>query len=167
MAQICTRARMYARPRIRTHVGARMTHTRALRVRSRLFVYSGFIFFCQPKATPEIISKNSLRQLGESGRVSAMKTKNQWAVSDISGAKFLGTFEVPHGGEFAEFEVLETPTRLVFGGTCNVGFLESGFIVREDGESLDDTLRELMADLDVRFNESADAVSRIICNDRM
>ena len=66
--------------RIRTHVGARMTHTRALRVRSRLFVYSGSIFFCQPKVTPKIISKNSLRERNERGRVSAMKLGNTFTV---------------------------------------------------------------------------------------
>jgi hypothetical protein len=67
MAQICTRARMYARPRIRTHVGARMTHTRALRVRSRLFVYSGFIFFLPaygiPLAIKERCRVNDFRNL--------------------------------------------------------------------------------------------------------
>jgi hypothetical protein len=56
---------------------------------------------------------------------------------------------------------------VVFGGACNTGFLESGFILREDYESLDETLQELLADLECYYNEGPESVSRIVCNERM
>lgn len=108
-----------------------------------------------------------MRGRTESGRVSAMKTKSQWTASDLSGEKYLGIIEFPNGDDYENFHVIETPDRLVFGGACNAGFLESGFITREDGESLDETLRELLADLETYYKDGASYVSRIVCNDRM
>jgi hypothetical protein len=94
-----------------------------------------------------------------------MKTKTQWTASDISGATSLPLLQVDAGDCW--FDILETPQKIVFGGACNAGFLESGFIVREDGESLDDTLNELLADLETYYRDGANYVSRIVCNDRM
>ena len=87
-----------------------------------------------------------------------------WKLSDIENAKYIGTLEI-EGGEY--FEVLETPERLVFGGACNAGFLESGYITREDHESLDETLQELHADLETFYRDGREFVSRIVCNERM
>lgn len=92
-----------------------------------------------------------------------MTTHTQWSVSDIKGNKYIGCMEA--GPEY--FEVLETETRLVFGGATNAGFLESGYILRDDGETLDETLQELHADLEVYYRDGAQYVSRIVCNDRM
>jgi hypothetical protein len=93
-----------------------------------------------------------------------MTTKTQWSVSDIEGAKYLGILEI-EGGE--HFEVLATDTKLVFGGACNVGLLESGYILRDDCESIDETLQELHEDLEVYYRNGANYVSRIVCNERM
>lgn len=93
-----------------------------------------------------------------------MTTLTQWSVSNIEGAKYLGTLEL-ESGEY--FEVLATDTKLVFGSACNAGFLESGYILRESFESLDETLQELHADLEAYYRDSARYVSRIVCNDRM
>ena len=90
-----------------------------------------------------------------------MKT---WESSDIRYASNLGTLEI-ESGEY--FEVLETETKLVFGSACNAGFLESGFIMREDCESLDETLQELHADLETFYRDGRGSVSRIVCNERM
>jgi hypothetical protein len=92
-----------------------------------------------------------------------MTTQTQWSASNVEGAKYLGTLEVNDDS----FEVLETETKLVFGGACNAGFLESGFILRESFESLDETLQELHADLEVYYRDGANYVSRIVCNGRM
>jgi hypothetical protein len=70
-------------------------------------------------------------------------------------------------GEWQYFELLKTPERVVFGGACNVGFIESGYILREDGESLDETLAELLQDLETYYNDGPQCVSRIVCNERM
>lgn len=87
-----------------------------------------------------------------------------WKASDTTNAKYIGTLEI-EGGEY--FEVLETNERLVFGGACNVGFLESGYILREDHESLDETLQELHSDLEVFYRDGREFVSRVVCNERM
>ncbi len=92
-----------------------------------------------------------------------MTTTTQWSVSNIEGAKYLGTLEVNDDS----FEVLATETKLVFGGACNVGLLESGYILRESFESLDETLQELHADLETYYRDGATYVSRIVCNERM
>lgn len=101
-----------------------------------------------------------------------MKT-TEWSVSDISKpVRILGNecndieFQ-DNQGEWQHFIVIATKDRVVFGGACNVGFLESGFIVREDGESLDETLQEMLSDLEVYYNDGPQYVSRIVCNERM
>jgi hypothetical protein len=93
-----------------------------------------------------------------------MKTQTQWSVSNVESAKYLGTIEIESG---ESFEVLATDDKLVFGSACNAGFLESGFILRESFESLDETLQELHADLDAYYRDGAQYVSRIVCNERM
>jgi len=94
--------------------------------------------------------------------------KNEWSVTDLTGATYLGQLEFQSDdGEWHNFEVMQTTDRLVFGGACNAGFLESGFIRREEGESTDDTLAEMLADLEVYYNDGPRYVSRIVCNQRM
>jgi hypothetical protein len=64
--------------------------------------------------------------------------KTEWKRSDDSKAKYLGVLEFQDGragdcsGEWHVFEILELPDRLLFGGMCNVGFIESGYILREE-----------------------------------
>jgi hypothetical protein len=93
-----------------------------------------------------------------------MTTQTQWSVSNTTNADYLGILEL-ESGEY--FEVLATDTKLVFGSACNVGFLESGYILRDDCESIDETLQELHADLETYYRDGASYVSRIVCNERM
>ena len=88
---------------------------------------------------------------------------SDWIVSDIRYAANIGNIEA--GEEY--FELLETKTKVVFGGSCNTGFLESGYILKDDCESLNETLQELHADLETFYRDGAQYVSRIVCNDRM
>lgn len=94
-----------------------------------------------------------------------------WTVSDTKNAKCLGTIEFQDNkGKFHDFEIMECPVpsdRIVFGCACNVGFLESGYIRKEDFESLDETLQELLADLETYYNDGRQYTSRIVCNERM
>jgi hypothetical protein len=92
-------------------------------------------------------------------------THTQWSVSDTRYAGSLGTLEIESGETF--FDLLETKTKIVFGGATNAGFLESGYILREEHETLDETLQELHADLEVYYRDGAQYVSRIVCNERM
>ena len=96
----------------------------------------------------------------------------QWTASDLTHAKPIGRglsimeFQ-DNSGEWHDFDILATKERLVFGGCCNVGFLESGYIERESFESLDETLQELLSDLETYYNDGPQYVSRIVCNERM
>jgi hypothetical protein len=92
-----------------------------------------------------------------------MTAQTQWLVSDTTNAKYIGTLEIERG----YFEIIATHDKLVFGQAYNAGFLESGYILREDFESLDETLQELHADLETYYRDGASYVSRIVCNERM
>ena len=87
----------------------------------------------------------------------------QWSAVDISGADYVGLIGIAD----EHFEVVVTPKFLVFGGTCNVGLLQSGYIEREEYETLDDTLQELYSDLSVFYRDGREYTSRIVCNERM
>ena len=93
-----------------------------------------------------------------------MTTQTNWTVSNTTNAEQVGTLEI-ESGEY--FEVLATDDKLIFGSACNAGFLESGYILRDDCESLDEALQELHSDLDTYYRDGASYVSRIVCNDRM
>jgi hypothetical protein len=94
--------------------------------------------------------------------------KTNWTVSNIKNARSLPGLEFQtEKGEWQNFELLVTEERIVFGGYCNAGFLESGYIERESHESLDETLQELSEDLEVYYNDGPQYVSRIVCNERM
>jgi hypothetical protein len=70
-------------------------------------------------------------------------------------------------GNWHDFTVITLPDRLLFGGTCNVGFLESGYMLRDDAESLDESLAELLAELETYYNDGARYAPRLVCNRRM
>ena len=72
-----------------------------------------------------------------------------------------------NSGDWHDFYLCIDADRIRFGGACNVGFLESGHIMREDGESLDETLQEMLADLETYYNDGNQYVSRIVCTARM
>ena len=91
-----------------------------------------------------------------------------WQASNQDGAKYVGIIEFQDNkGEWHNFEILATNERLIFGGTCNIGFLESGYIGCEGYEFLDEALGEMLADLEVYYNNGPQHVSYIVCNDRM
>jgi hypothetical protein len=90
-------------------------------------------------------------------------SNTQWSAVDISGADYVGFIEI----EGNHFEVVATPKFLVFGGMCNVGMLQSGYIERAEDETLLDTLHELHSDLSVFYRDGRVYTSRIVCNERM
>ena len=99
-----------------------------------------------------------------------MITKTQWSVSDVANEIKLRSNELEfqdNDGEWHDFYIIATAARVVFGGACNAGFLESGYIERDDCESLDETLQEMLTDLETYYNDGPDYVSRIVCNERM
>jgi len=101
-----------------------------------------------------------------------MTKKQEWKRSDIRKTikleRDILEFQDIHG-EWQVFHVIATPERVVFGGCANVGFIESGYIERDldAGESLDETLGEMLADLETYYNDGPQYVTRIIVNKRM
>ena len=93
----------------------------------------------------------------------------QWTASDISKGKSLAPIEFETDDGLKYFELILTQDRIVFGGCCNVGFLESGYIPRNEDEDeyLDETLASLIEDLEVYYNHGKGWCSRIVCNERM
>lgn len=97
-----------------------------------------------------------------------MKAKPNWSVSDITNAKNLPVFEFQdNDGEWQYFELLYTPEKIVFGGCCNCGFIESGYILCEEGETLEETLSEMIFDLETYYTDGPEYTNRIIFNERM
>lgn len=102
----------------------------------------------------------------------------QWTASELTNAKPVSAHASciefqDNSGEWHYFEVLlvpassNNPQRIVFGGFCNAGFLESGYISQADCESIEETISEMIADLECYYNDGPKYVSRIVCNDRM
>ena len=86
----------------------------------------------------------------------------EWKAQNIDNAKYLGCLEI---GE-SVFEVMETEDKLVFGTSCNISLLQSGYI-EKDGFNTDEVLQELVADLEVYYSDGPEYVSMIVTNDRM
>jgi antirestriction protein len=90
-----------------------------------------------------------------------------WSISDVNNAKYLGVIEFQDNQEeYHNFEIMETDDRLVFGSFTNSGFIESGYI-EKDGMSTDETLQNLLEDLEVYYNDGAQYTSMIVFNQRM
>lgn len=95
-------------------------------------------------------------------------SKQSWSASDISKPIRSDVLEFQdNSGEWHDFTIIATRERVVFGGVCNVGFIESGYIEREGGETLDETLEELLADLHTYYNDGPQYTTRIVVNERM
>ena len=88
----------------------------------------------------------------------------KWTASNTDNATQIGLLELENG-EY--FYILDTETRLVFGGVCNVGFLESGYMEKDDDFSLDENLQELTADLETYYADGKGYTSAIVTNERM
>jgi hypothetical protein len=98
---------------------------------------------------------------------------HKWSATperEMSKGKYLGTVEFQDKyGEWHDFEVIATPRRIVFGGSTNNMFIESGFFPRDDiyFGSLDAQLQEMLADLEVYYNDGKRYVQYIVTSVRM
>lgn len=93
----------------------------------------------------------------------------KWTFSDAeNGGTYLGIIEFQSNDEeWHYFEIMQTKDRLVFGGFCNVGFLESGYMEIDDCFSLDENLQDLLEDLECYYNDGPEYCIYIIYNERM
>jgi hypothetical protein len=97
-----------------------------------------------------------------------MSNKPEWIVSDVSNAMDVGELEFKDDHkEWHHFSVIKTKERLVFGGCCNCGFIESGYMLREEGLCLDEQLQELYEQLQAYYNQGSEYAPDLICNERM
>lgn len=93
-----------------------------------------------------------------------------WKAQNVDNAKRIGTgisgveIDTPDGCQY--FDLLETEDAIVFGGYTNSAFLQSGYILK-DGFSLDETLQELVSDLEVFYNDGPSYINMIVFNERM
>lgn len=92
--------------------------------------------------------------------------ESTWTVSDTSKAEYLGTLEIEDKrGEFHVFKVLVIPNdRYIFGGFCNAGFIESGFMLLENDSG---ELENLQAELLAYYEDGPGYAPRLVCNERM
>lgn len=96
--------------------------------------------------------------------------KRKWTPTDVSHPIEMRSNDLEFQddkGEWHHFVVVATENRIAFGGAVNVGFLESGYLEREEGESLDVGLQEMLDDLECYYNDGPTSVSRIVFNERM
>jgi hypothetical protein len=89
-------------------------------------------------------------------------------IKDHPNDSYIGLLEFQDDeGEWHDFEVYSGGEALVFGSHCNAGLLISGFMMKEEYETTDEALQELLEELKAYYNEGAEYCSRIECNDRM
>ena len=93
-----------------------------------------------------------------------MQMEETWTANDISKGNYIGVLEFEENGEWHNFEIIELKDRIVFGGACNVGFLESGYMLKEEYEN---TLEELLEELKAFYRDGKQYAPRIVCNERM
>jgi len=92
----------------------------------------------------------------------------KWQAIDIDNADLVGDIEIEAlNGDYHHFTVVKTDQYLVFGGVCNIGLLQSGYMEVDDCFSFDENLQELIADLETFYNDGPDYTNLIIFNERM
>lgn len=97
-------------------------------------------------------------------------TDHMWVVSDISKPVVDSDLDLEFkdtNNEQHYFRLVVTADRVVFGGMTNSGFLESGYLKREEGENAGDGIQAVANELSLYYNEGPQACARIVCNERM
>jgi len=85
---------------------------------------------------------------------------------EMVGFKYIGILELEEHDTY--FEVYANDEYVVFGGACNVGFIESGHYKREEYQTLDESIQELHTDLEVLYQDGKHYTSdNFDCNDRV
>ena len=99
--------------------------------------------------------------------------KIKWSPSNIKHARSLGIIEFNSGDKnnpddecWHDFHVFALADRLVFGGFCNVGFIESGYMLT-DGFAIEETLQDLTDELESFYRGGCEPRERLVCSERM
>ena len=88
----------------------------------------------------------------------------KWKSVNIENANYIGIIEIDKGGVFT---IVKTDKYLVFGGVCNIGMLQSGYMFIDTYLSDDTNLQELVADIETYYRDGKEYCSHIVCNERM
>jgi len=93
----------------------------------------------------------------------------QWTFSDAEKTgKYIGIIEFQSiDKEWHNFEIYDTKDKIVFGGFCNTGFIESGYLPKDNDFSFDENLSELLADLECYYDNNKEYICNIVTNERM
>lgn len=95
-----------------------------------------------------------------------IENKTKWEVSDITEAEYDGIVEInSNDGEYHVFELMQTKTKIVFGGMTNIGFFESGYMPINENFSINENYLSLLEDIQNYYNN--EETSFIVYNKRM
>jgi hypothetical protein len=89
----------------------------------------------------------------------------EWKVVDIDNAKYIGILELEDHEDAGVFEIVQTEDKLVFGSSCNIGLLQSGYMDIDDCFSLDENLQALAEQLEMYYDGERDL--ELVYSDRM
>lgn len=94
--------------------------------------------------------------------------KTEWQYQSETGMKYIGTHVFQDDKkEWHIFKLYETENTILFGGCTNCGFLQSGYMQKDECFSLDENLQELFEELEVYYNDGYRYTNGIVCNERM
>ncbi len=101
-----------------------------------------------------------------------MNSPTVWQSSGtVAHSNYFGAIEIQGNDEdfhfFELYGISSRPGRIVFGGVCNTGFNESGYMVIEDGEAIGAALNEVVEQLQAYYKDGKQYAPRLVCNDRM
>ena len=93
----------------------------------------------------------------------------QWKAVNTDNMEYVGVIEIKGlRDDIHVFEIVKTPSHIVFGSACNIGFLESGNFKIDHDFSFDENLNELIEDLQSYYISGKDQVSdSFSANERM
>lgn len=95
--------------------------------------------------------------------------KKKWQCQSEENSKHIGIVEFQDNkGDYQNFEIINTPKNILFGSSCNTGFMQSGYYIKDKSLSFDENLQELLSDLEMYYNEGYNyTTNNFICNERM
>lgn len=95
--------------------------------------------------------------------------EKKWQYQSEENSNYVGIVEFQDNNEnYQSFEIINTPKNILFGSSCNTGFLQSGYYKKDKSLSFDENLQELLSDLKIYYNEGYNyTTDNFICNDRM
>jgi hypothetical protein len=90
-----------------------------------------------------------------------------WTKRDESKLEYLGLIEFKINNEWHNFEIMHDNEYVVFGSATNTGFLQSGYMLKDEFLALDENLQQLLEELETYYHLGKEYCSSIVTNERM